>query len=300
MKTITIDIRNAFEFQEKSLEQFRTILKSTGQVDIMHFDSLIKKNPKLLFAYEDDKIVGLGALKIPHSDYKDMVFERAESLESPQEFRFELGWIVSLIENRGIGTLIVKSLIEECDSNIYSTVRSINLQMIYILRKCGFSMDENDSLKDILLLIKKMKMNNWLPILEYYKSVQRTGPTIPFLIGSEEYLTGTKPKIDQILFEFTESSIPIFIGYCSTIDALVASLEDKLINPFSKKFKFGNLTCQDKDIDWIESLANLNDYLDPIYSSYLTNNKYSRRNQKWKKFNEDDKKLIRKAININI
>lgn len=141
-------------------------------------------------------------------------------------------------------------------------------------------------------------MKNWLAILEYYKFKNRTGPSIPFLIGTEEYLSGEKPEISKLLLELKESIKPIFIANCTTLNSLVVTLDKKMINSVAKTFKFGNLTVQAKELEWIECIEDLNNYLETIYMKVISNEKFSRRNQDWEEFNEEDKELIMTAINV--
>ena len=55
----------------------------------------------------------------------------------PNDFNYELGWIVVLEQGKGIGKKITKSL-SELKTKIYSTVRKENEVMNHILTKIGF------------------------------------------------------------------------------------------------------------------------------------------------------------------
>lgn len=128
----------ASEFSEKEIKLFKNILMDAGEVSKASFNGLIEKNPILLFCHDSTNIFGIGALKIPFENHKRSIFNNAKSVNKFNDYQYELGWIVVLEENQGIGKTITKELSER-KNKIYATVRENNLKMIYILEKLGFS-----------------------------------------------------------------------------------------------------------------------------------------------------------------
>jgi len=108
-----------------------------GEVSEISFDGLMEKNPILPFHPNTKNIEAIGALKVPNNSYKTKVFANSKSDLNNDEFEYELGWIVSLKQKKGIGKLITKVL-SEYNSNIYATVRTENIGMNKILTSLGF------------------------------------------------------------------------------------------------------------------------------------------------------------------
>ncbi len=132
-------IGKASDFSLTEISAFKSVVVSAGEVGSMTFDGLIEKNPTLLFIPSTTNIEAVGALKIPNDSYKKKVFKKSNSTYSPDDFEYELGWIVSKKEGKGNGKKLVE-ILTKTDSNIYATVRTENKPMKHILEKLGFEL----------------------------------------------------------------------------------------------------------------------------------------------------------------
>ena len=136
-------IKNATEFSTKEKSKFKEIVLSMGEVSEKTFDGLMAKNPVILFYPNTNEIEAVGALKIPNKSYKSKVFEYSKTEFHSTDFDYELGWIVSLKQKKGIGKLITKVL-SEFKPKIYSTVRTENIGMNKIMNSLGFKKVGNE------------------------------------------------------------------------------------------------------------------------------------------------------------
>ena len=137
MEELVCKIGNAKEFSNNEISDFKKIVIEAGEVSSETFDGLISKNPILLFYPETSNIKAVGALKLPNDSYKKSVFEKSKSRVNMDSYEFELGWIVCLNEEKGIGQKITKAL-ATYKPNQYATVRKENAKMNHILQKFGF------------------------------------------------------------------------------------------------------------------------------------------------------------------
>ena len=148
--------QEANKFTKEQIAMFKKILVGAGQVTKDTFDGLIAKNPQIVILGEFSSPKGIGALKIPYIKHKVKVFRQAKSLKSVNNYRFELGWIVSL--EKGSGNKIMGAL--KCSySDVYSTVREDNEPMIFLLKKYGYKQEGSPYKSDrgeynLLLFIK--------------------------------------------------------------------------------------------------------------------------------------------------
>jgi ribosomal protein S18 acetylase RimI-like enzyme len=126
----------ASEFSEDEKELFKNFVADKGQVYMKSLNKLID-NSILLFIPDTINIDAVGALKIPTKKHKEKVFGKSKSGLDPKDFKFELGWIVSLKERQGLGKKVVEFLLN-CQPKNYATVREDNDAMIHILEKYGF------------------------------------------------------------------------------------------------------------------------------------------------------------------
>jgi len=160
-------IKNANEFSIKEKYKFKEIVLSMGEVSENTFDGLIEKNPIILFYPNTNEIEAVGALKIPHKRYKTKVFNKSKTEFESTEFEYELGWIVSLNQEKGIGKLVTK-LLSEFKPKIYSTVRTKNIGMNKIMNSLGFEKtgieykSERGNYYNFLYLKNKLKNNEFV------------------------------------------------------------------------------------------------------------------------------------------
>ncbi|EFK57594.1 hypothetical protein [Sphingobacterium spiritivorum] len=148
--------KEAKAFSTNEINIFKNILINANEVSEVTFDGLIEKNPKLLIVGNIKEPLGIAALKNPNKTYKEKVFRLSGTEKDSKEYRFELGWVVSL--EKGNGNKIVE-LISNSENNIYSTVREKNQKMISLLKKYGFSQAGNSYKSErgdyqILLFVK--------------------------------------------------------------------------------------------------------------------------------------------------
>ena len=131
------NLNYASEFSKEDIKTFKSILIDAGEVLSQTFDGLIEKNPILMFIPNPKNIDAIGALKTPNLGYKKSVFKESKTNLNPNDFIFELGWIVSLKTNRGNGQLLIQILGEYVPKS-YSTVREDNKVMIRLLTRNGY------------------------------------------------------------------------------------------------------------------------------------------------------------------
>lgn len=126
------------EFSEAEIMKFKQIVIAAGEVAESFFDGLIYKNPILLLYPNVNSVDAVGALKIPHVSYKKKVFIKSETIYKPEDFTYELEWIVSTKLGKGTGKILT-SILFSYKSSIYATVREENRIMRHILESLGLS-----------------------------------------------------------------------------------------------------------------------------------------------------------------
>ena len=134
------EFREAKDFSNNEINLFKEILIDANEVSELSFNGLIERNPKLLIIGDTEKPLGIGALKIPNIEYKEKVFRLSGSKLDYKDYKYELGWVVSL--EKGNGNKIV-DILSNSENNIYATVREQNEKMIFLLKKYGFSQTGN-------------------------------------------------------------------------------------------------------------------------------------------------------------
>lgn len=132
----------ANQFSPAEINTFKKIVLQADQVKAETFDKLIAKNPHLLFYPDSTKPQAVAALKIPNPEYKKKIFYLAQSGLHPDDFEYEMGWLVCLKPGQGIGQKVSKFLSQQ-QKKIYASCRRDNRKMIHILEKNGFQKSGN-------------------------------------------------------------------------------------------------------------------------------------------------------------
>ena len=132
----------------------------------------------------------------------------------------------------------------------------------------------------------------WFELLYYwcYKK-NKSGLTIPFLIGSEKYLDNNHITIKELLIEFIENKNIYYtsIEYCNVINEYVVKLylEEDLISLINYP-KYGKLYIQDDIMENFIDVNDISNFFENRYSEYIQNEKYSKNNGEFVKFDTDD------------
>ncbi len=140
----------------------------------------------------------------------------------------------------------------------------------------------------------------WIKILEYYHSKKRTGSTIPFVIGSKGYsnekeLQSITELINEVV-NYEEKKIALF--YCNQVKEYVLTIDPNFTNGFLKNTKsIGNFLILPSNsfLKGVEELEYIIDCFDIFYQENINSKKFSRENETWIFFTEEDDILIKKA-----
>jgi len=140
---IRIQTKTPRDCHPEDLEVFVAMVRQGGQVTAQGLEERVNNSHLLAFAKaQDDRIVGVGALKRPHQVYASNVFKDAGlSEESLDTYPIELGWLYidPDFRHKGAGSAIVAQLLEGRQSKgVFSSVQEDNSWMKEILRKTGF------------------------------------------------------------------------------------------------------------------------------------------------------------------
>lgn len=147
----------------------------------------------------------------------------------------------------------------------------------------------------------------WYKLL-YYKCFieNKTGLTLPFLIGSQNECKIEKPiNIEQLLIEIRNSDKKIIIKYCHQIKEYILTIDKGLISGYVKnKLEFNNLTIipDNSFLVGIEDFDHIINAFETFYSKNIKKELFSKiivdHNEVWIEFEEQDKNLIEKALLI--
>jgi len=131
-------VKKPVDCTSKELDTFEEMVSKGGEVSLDGLHSRIESAKYLAFAYADDTVIGVSAIKIPRDIYKDKVFSNAGIPDLEDTFQYELGWVYVEQEYRkyGVGYQMVHNLLQ--NSGIFATVRQGNMGMQAILYRCGF------------------------------------------------------------------------------------------------------------------------------------------------------------------
>ncbi len=145
--------------------EFENLVKSGGEVIHSHLRDRIMRAEYLIFLQgHDRKILGVAALKHSEAQYREKVFRKAGSVQDPDKFELEIGWIYVIEECRGQGfslPLLEKAIKLSQSRAFFATTREENVQMNRTNVRCGLERSGNAFKSDngdynLLLYIKNL------------------------------------------------------------------------------------------------------------------------------------------------
>lgn len=158
-----IKMESPYKLSYDELKEFTNIVLKGGEVTQAGLFDRVKRAEKLIFAYdENEKLIGVSAIKKPLDSYKYKVFSKSNNLDIMDKYDFELGWVFVNGTNRGshVGSNMVEYIINNFHGKIFATTRLTNTPMQKILNKYGFEIvgDSYPSLNnpdEIVVMVKK-------------------------------------------------------------------------------------------------------------------------------------------------
>jgi len=123
------------------LDAFEKLVKQEGEVTSQGLRERILRAEWLVFTVEEDgTFSGISALKTPNDSYKRNVFRKAGTQLDPNDFPYEVGWL--LVSPPFRGKKYSRPLLEEAirlagNEKLYATTRENNDRMRRTNRHCG-------------------------------------------------------------------------------------------------------------------------------------------------------------------
>lgn len=114
-------------------------------------ENRIMESQKLFFVYEDEKVIGIAAIKNPRDTYIKKIFSKSNTSHILNDGMKEIGWIFILEEYRrmNICKSLFKYILENTDQkNIFVTIRASNTAMQHVLESNNFIQVGNDYLSE--------------------------------------------------------------------------------------------------------------------------------------------------------
>lgn len=129
------------ECSAEDLQSFAGMVRQGAQVASAGLEDRIASAAWLGFAWLDEKLVGVAALKNPRPNYRSKVFSAAQVACLAHRFPLEFGWVVIVPEYQGLGiakALLCKLLAKNTVGGAFATASADNQRIQRILRNSSF------------------------------------------------------------------------------------------------------------------------------------------------------------------
>lgn len=125
---------------DRELERFEGLVRQGGEVQPRGLSGRIRQAAALTFAFHEDRLVAVAALKKPTNGYRVGVFQKA-GVAPPESGALELGWVFVLPDCRGrglAGRVVADTLVASEGAGVFATTRSDNHTMRKVLEGQNF------------------------------------------------------------------------------------------------------------------------------------------------------------------
>ena len=150
-------------------------------------------------------------------------------------------------------------------------------------------------------------MTYWYKLIDYWVNVRnRTGLSIPFLIGVNKQFIDSSLEIDEAISELfddiVDSDMPQIVSlfYCGQVQEIVLGLDDK--GGIGRELRFFNQTGEPTLVvanglfNNDSSIEKIKAKLTDEYLLVIQSNNFSKNKGRWTAFTDDDLKLIYSAL----
>lgn len=139
-KQLNIKILKPSQTSTVEKKNFVKLVNAGGEVNSITLEKNVDNAEFLAFAYIENVLVGVAALKNPSDAYKNKVFSSANVENLVSKYNYEVGYIYVDPTYRGLGIFskLATALLEKQKTKIYLTTHSNNLPIIQTYKKLGF------------------------------------------------------------------------------------------------------------------------------------------------------------------
>lgn len=128
-------LRDPGHCSDWELERFEELVRQGGEVQPQGLIGRIRQAAVLTFAFHEDRLVAVAALKKPADGYRVGIFQKA-GIAQLTSGALELGWVFVLPESRGqglAGTVVAEALVASGAEDVFATTRADNHAMRKVL-----------------------------------------------------------------------------------------------------------------------------------------------------------------------
>jgi hypothetical protein len=135
-----IIVKKPKELKTREIEIFLDLVCRHSKIYLEGLQDRIEQAALLSLAVKDNEILAVRAIKRPGYGYIREIGIKSNISNLRTMFKFETGWSVTLPEHRckGISGMLLKSLLQTVNNNVYSITRVSNIAPQKILTKNGF------------------------------------------------------------------------------------------------------------------------------------------------------------------
>jgi hypothetical protein len=136
-----IQLKSPRDCSKEKIDAFIRLAEEGGEVDPHGLPGRVARAAFLAFLHEENRLIGVGALKNQSPDYVKDVFASAGCEGAHLQFRWELGWVSVARDHWEKGhskTIVGALLVPAQGAAIYATSNTGRIAMHRTLEKLGF------------------------------------------------------------------------------------------------------------------------------------------------------------------
>jgi hypothetical protein len=138
------EIKKYPEFSENDIIQIEQLIIAGGEVDPKTLPARLKDAQSIAVIRDEETIVAVAAIKKPLVRYRNGVFTKATVTTLAKEYPLELGYVSTKPRYQGfkLASRLCSQLVEQFgETPLFSTTRTSNLPMMFVLSKLGFAIN---------------------------------------------------------------------------------------------------------------------------------------------------------------
>jgi len=125
-------VKKPRECSGNELQDFIALVRAGGEVAPSGLETRVQTAALLVFLTEGQRLLGIAALKLPSSNYRRSVSEKAGVSLETSAFPYEIGWVYVIPSARSAGfsrKLVSAAVTAACGKGMFATSRTDNVRI---------------------------------------------------------------------------------------------------------------------------------------------------------------------------